>query len=1337
LEITVPEREIDLATLNASSPPGDLIHAFGLSMGRVANEMGNIHQYVTWLRDRSIRLNTPQLMEQVKTVLGGAYARISASALSTDTIDKYARNLRSLLSCEQLPANFSISNGVDVPCYSFGDAVDGIFFIGKGATNKRIWFSGVVVGIRSPQSTDSYEVFWLGLPPCKRTGAQCTKNPTWESVHSLRSHVDGSLTGTDDAWMDIGKIRTQYDPDKRSEYVEEQTQLPNQPKQPEQPQPKPKVDVSSSSKLRPKRDSTSTKQLEVSPETSSNRHAKKSRSSRSPHSAPATHAPATQTPSVQAPAQFALHKKTFEVCDSVSYAISCLESFDRGDVEHPSVFKQLEARILALARGLAAMYHNSNYLKMVEDTLNELEDYAGPQPACLPYSKKFVEMLEKYGFCVTPRMFSKSEILCIGITMLDTRHHFNRIEQKSGNEQGFRGMAFLDPRVQRVLLRRLQRYGFTNPRFHPECLHFFSSVVINGGGSWLQSSNWEFNLQSRFVMDCDASPFAIAVSDSPGVLEANGLYVASKTKRHDKPVYVQVSLIEFMGVQRRDKDFTPFKTCLQPKAISSVQAYALDSQGLRGEACSPRVLCCTGNESWGIQLLPGFDTDMFLVRFDWESCGEMKANQAECFKRTIFGGNVHTSMQQSSISIKYVAKAARNVIAPAKLNTLHYFSFGTTKYVVRDADAECLQVPEAMGPQAWHGDGPPVYDAAVYTDCGDLKPDAPSCGARKLRYESWKAAQDPANPRCQVVSEADHLSANSWCPFVPRLLKPFLPEHSDILSESWSALGSMFSDTFIETKSQPQTKQGEREETLETAIEPLRVRIPLGCMAPFTFHYDHRGKGDKKSACGKTVPVPIHARPHEYNFCIDPRKFPTVDIEATLEFESTCRSPAAPNDPGSQLQVLECLQTFTRHDPGHDTKIPPYHEYFCSQRDLDDYVKRALREQCQLKNPVRHQCVEVSEWTICLSSEGGNSEKANGVLVAGTIGSSETCVRVIVTAADFDSDCPLFYGSDGRKFKLLGQGEATTCGDFAATFSSNATLSGLLASATHHLSSNWCSATLHHLLCLLDTRFHPNATLSINERNVLVATSDNDCFELLPFYTMLGKLGTSKLMRLYTCKGVGTRIIVPDPCPVLTNWCFLPLPTGAKKVGLGFRAGGSPPDCEVAPNTCSLTTAVTGIDSEGVVSTVNGTPYRLEGPCHLDLIEELPDDHPLRKAMGSIPAEGSWLDGSMHRVMQALSVSFQEAKKLKKIPAEDAASKAASPAQHLNASLANIVKTPKKAASPAKGQAKKLKKIPAEDAASKAASPAQHLNASLTKIAKTPKKAASPAKVRRLARASA
>jgi hypothetical protein len=383
--------------------------------------------------------------------------------------------------------------------------------------------------------------------------------------------------------------------------------------------------------------------------------------------------------------------------------------------------------------------------------------------------------------------------------------------------------------------------------------------------------------------------------------------------------------------------------------------------------------------------------------------------------------------------------------------------------------------------------------------------------------------------------------------------------------------------------------------------------------------------------------VPVHARPHDYVYCSDPRKLPTIDAEATLEFTSTCCNAAAPSDQGSQLQVLECLQTFTRDNPGHDEKLPPYHEYFRSQKELDAYVRRALIEQCQVKEPVRHQCVELRNWTICLSSDGPNR-----VLVAGTIENVEV-PAVGVTAADFDSKCPLFYGSDGRKYELLGEGQATPRGDIVNTFSSDNTLSDLLRSATLNLTSNWCSATLHHLLCLQDTRILLNATLSINERNVLVAESDPECLELLPFYTMLGKLGNRKLMRLYTCRGVGTRIIVRDPFPVLTNWSFVPLEEGARKKGLGFRALGG----KTADQSDIATTAITGIDCEGVVTTVLG-PCRLEGRCNMDIFDShcqnIPLDHPFRKAMESIPDEGSWLrEGSMHRAMQALSAFFHSA----------------------------------------------------------------------------------------------
>jgi hypothetical protein len=232
-------------------------------------------------------------------------------------------------------------------------------------------------------------------------------------------------------------------------------------------------------------------------------------------------------------------------------------------------------------------------------------------------------------------------------------------------------------------------------------------------------------------------------------------------------------------------------------------------------------------------------------------------------------------------------------------------------------------------------------DAAEYTHCGDLKPDAPSCAERKYIFYSWSAAQARQKvKRFQIVSEADHLSANSWCPFLPRLLEPFLPDHNDILSESWSALGAVFSGTFIETMShRPGRSQSGDRDAIDTEAEALRVPIPLGCMAPFTFYWKHRGKGDESTGkSGKGVPVPIHARPHDYNFCADPRKLPTVDTEATLEFKSACSNAAAPSDPGSQLQVLECLQTF-KESGGHDERLPPYDEYFGDQQEFTGRIR--------------------------------------------------------------------------------------------------------------------------------------------------------------------------------------------------------------------------------------------------------------------------------------------------------------------------------------------------------------------------------------------------------------
>jgi len=127
----------------------------------------------------------------------------------------------------------------------------------------------------------------------------------------------------------------------------------------------------------------------------------------------------------------------------------------------------------------------------------------------LPHTSKFLQAFSKFGFCITPRLWKKEEILCIAIVILDPRLQFAGILQKDGKavDTSYRGMALLHPMVQRVFYERLRSYGFVNPQYHPEKLQSFSSVVINGGGSWQQNATWHFPVTSRFQMKPEAKPF--------------------------------------------------------------------------------------------------------------------------------------------------------------------------------------------------------------------------------------------------------------------------------------------------------------------------------------------------------------------------------------------------------------------------------------------------------------------------------------------------------------------------------------------------------------------------------------------------------------------------------------------------------------------------------------------------------------------------------------------------------------------------------------------------------------------------------------------------------------
>ncbi len=418
-------------------------------------------------------------------------------------------------------------------------------------------------------------------------------------------------------------------------------------------------------------------------------------------------------------------------------------------------------------------------------------------------------------------------------------------------------------------------------------------------------------------------------------------------------------------------------------------------------------------------------------------------------------------------------------------------------------------------------------------------------------------------------------------------------------------------------------------------------------MAPFTYFWKHRGKGDKVKAEDKNKLPPIHLRPHDYLFSGDPRKHPTFDTEATLEFMGLCSNTAVHSDPGSGLQVMECLQTFTPESAnGHQETLPVYHQYFNSQKELNEYVDLARKLQCEEKETSCARAQVVHSWNIGLAEIALEEETAVRVRVFGKDDRGETC-SFDVRCADFDSDIPVFNCSDGTKIELLGPpdsdfkiiADTEAVRQLPLVFQDSVFLE-LVKSAIGTTHTNWCSASLLELLCLLNTQVLKDATLSINANNIIEArngygdTPGSYCHSLLPSYIKLGY----KQMRLYTSRGFGTRFVIPDP-PQLTNWRFAPLKIEASIKGLGFCAFGTIRNhhrVAAGDATPWYTTEIANFEREGVVTTINGNTYRLVGEhCLEDATEPA-----LTEIMSNV-VQAWGVDGEDWRTLQkSLSVFY-------------------------------------------------------------------------------------------------
>ena len=369
------------------------------------------------------------------------------------------------------------------------------------------------------------------------------------------------------------------------------------------------------------------------------------------------------------------------------------------------------------------------------------------------------------------------------------------------------------------------------------------------------------------------------------------------------------------------------------------------------------------------------------------------------------------------------------------------------------------------------------------------------------------------------------------------MLNHFFPNQNDILGESWSALGSMLSGTYIETpKEQTHAPLGARH---DEPLEALRVDVPLGCMVLFTFYWRHRGKGDVPT--GSAQP-PVHLRPHIYAYSHDPRKMPTVDFETYLEFTSVCSHRGAREDPCSGLQVMECLQTFDKFFVfGHEEDMKPFHTCFSTQLELDEWVRSARNLQQIPRVRVKSGApVQVCEWKMWCVRPGNDKgppklgETATVWLSGKHDVDGGSDVKVSLSKADFSNPSPLFHGKDGKRYALTGDAapwHSFTHSSMVPTHAGlslpddvkdlNDQLSSMVMEAFTNMISNWCSSTLYDVVSLLYVQILPKpAVLQLGQHRVLQANYNGTIIPLIPSFQKVGKY------RLYTTRDKGLKVLL-------------------------------------------------------------------------------------------------------------------------------------------------------------------------------------------------------------------
>ena len=232
-------------------------------------------------------------------------------------------------------------------------------------------------------------------------------------------------------------------------------------------------------------------------------------------------------------------------------AIATLQSMAKGDSMAIKDRLMWTRTLRSRCEFMQQLYENPDFMLLCEDTIESLDRYPGREQWNKTQMTKVFEHLAKYGWALSPRMWTREEILLMCVILVDPALYFDDIRQKDRGRSGEafqnRGMAALDDRVQAVMHARLSAYGFVDSHSHlPSSVP--AGVVLNSGGSYRQLSTWKYLNSARFVTDPSAQHSVIQVQGAPEYVFCNAFYIATTTKRlSGQPVYVSISPDEMYG----------------------------------------------------------------------------------------------------------------------------------------------------------------------------------------------------------------------------------------------------------------------------------------------------------------------------------------------------------------------------------------------------------------------------------------------------------------------------------------------------------------------------------------------------------------------------------------------------------------------------------------------------------------------------------------------------------------------------------------------------------------------------------------------------------------------